>query len=622
MVGNQIRIRLFKMPRNYKPNLKSKIYRKTDPENMAKAIHAVETKSLSIRKAAAKYNISYSAVYRRLKRNPDSVKAHGGQPALNANEERFIVHRIKICADWGYPLDAFTLRMLVKQYLDEIGKNVRKFKNNIPGRDWAYSFLRRHKKEVSERLCQNIKRSRAAVSKDVVSEYFELLEKELKDVPPQNILNYDETNLRDDPGRKKVIVRRGCKYPERVMNSSKSSTSIMFSAAGDGTILPPYVVYKAVHLYDSWTQNGPKFTRYNRTKSGWFDGACFEDWVRTIAIPHLKKLDGKKILIGDNLASHVSMEIIRLCLEHDIHFIYLPANSTHLTQPLDVAFFAPMKGYWRQILEQWKLKTGKNMSCVPKDKFPRLLNSLMKKLEANGSNNVKSGFRKCGIVPINKDEVLKMLPVESNASENQSSQEIEALDKVFVKLLKSMRYEETTQPKKKSKLKIAPGKSVGVEDFDSESENEIDSDSDLEHNNDGDDDDDDNDMPTVDDEMFDSSDVKPNSVVHKDYPFSVHPADLKIGDWLVVTFIYSNGKAATAKQSSRNFIGRLVGLEHNGSFEASFVRPQSTKEFDGFIFKYPDVEDVTSFNFDQIMGTIRAPEKYKRGLMKFDFKIV
>lgn len=225
------------MPRNYKRNLKSKIYRTHDPQNKAKAIQAVESKSLSIRKAAAKFNVNYSAVYRRLQRKPGYVKPHGGQPALNPNEESFIVNRVQTCVDWGYPLDAFTLRMLVKQYLDEIGKTVRRFKNNIPGRDWAYSFLRRHKKEISERFCQNIKRSRAAVSREVVTEYFKLLEKELKDVPPQNMLNYDETNLSDDPGRKKVIVRRGCKYPQRIINSSKSSTSIMFSAAGNGTII-------------------------------------------------------------------------------------------------------------------------------------------------------------------------------------------------------------------------------------------------------------------------------------------------------------------------------------------------------------------------------------------------
>lgn len=296
------------------------------------------------------------------------------------------------------------------------------------------------------------------------------LEIELKDVPPENIVNYDETNLRDDPGRKKVIVKRGCKYPERIMNSSKSSTSLMFSAARDGTMLPVYVVYKAVNLYDSWTEGGPKFTRYNRTKSGWFDSLCFEDWVRTVAVPYLENLNGKKFLIGDNLSSHMSMEIIKLCLEHDIHFIFLPSNSTHLTQPLDVAFFAPLKQYWRQILEKWKLGGGRSMSSVPKDKFPRLLKSLMKRIEVNGPINVKAGFKKCGIVPVDKSEVIEMLPTEpgDNASSDQAAREKKLLDDTFINLLKAMRYEDTAataKPKKKSKISVLAGKRDSIEVF-------------------------------------------------------------------------------------------------------------------------------------------------------------
>ena len=34
-------------------------------------------------------------------------------------------------------------------------------------------------------------------------------------------LNYDETNLSDEPGQKKCVFRRGINYPERVINFSK-----------------------------------------------------------------------------------------------------------------------------------------------------------------------------------------------------------------------------------------------------------------------------------------------------------------------------------------------------------------------------------------------------------------
>ena len=53
----------------------------------------------------------------------------------------------------------------------------------------------------------------------------------------------------------------------------------------------------------------------------------------TIALPHLKKLNGRKIMIGDNLSSHLSLKVIQKCEEHDIAFVFLPSNSTHMTQP-------------------------------------------------------------------------------------------------------------------------------------------------------------------------------------------------------------------------------------------------------------------------------------------------
>ncbi|CAH2088822.1 unnamed protein product [Euphydryas editha] len=166
----------------------------------------------------------------------------------------------------------------------------------------------------------NIKSSRAAVSSDTIKEYFGELGKSLENVPTQNIINYDETNLTNEPGCKKVIVSRGCKYSERKVNHSKGKISLMISVTGDGKFLPPYIVYKAAHLYDSWTIRGPHNARYNRSSPSWFD-------------------DAKKLLKGDNLSSHLSIDVIKLCQEKDIHFIFLPKNSTHLTQPLDVAAF-------------------------------------------------------------------------------------------------------------------------------------------------------------------------------------------------------------------------------------------------------------------------------------------
>jgi DDE superfamily endonuclease len=78
------------------------------------------------------------------------------------------------------------------------------------------------------------------------------------------------------------------------------------------------VVYKAKNTYESWTRYGPAGAAYSCSPSGWFDGFTFTDWFEKIFLPHVADLDGKKILVGDNLSSHINLEVIRLCKEHDI----------------------------------------------------------------------------------------------------------------------------------------------------------------------------------------------------------------------------------------------------------------------------------------------------------------
>ena len=74
----------------------------------------------------------------------------------------------------------------------------------------------------------------------------------------------------------------------RIIDTSKQSYSVMFSGTASGRWLSPYIVYKAEHLYDSWTALGPKGARYNRSKNGWFTTELFEDWYFKIALPYFK----------------------------------------------------------------------------------------------------------------------------------------------------------------------------------------------------------------------------------------------------------------------------------------------------------------------------------------------
>ncbi|XP_051164857.1 uncharacterized protein LOC127283805 [Leptopilina boulardi] len=250
---------------------------------------------------------------------------HGRPCALSPSEEIAIAEHLKLAGSWGFPLRSNDLCLIIQLYLNDSGRKCTFFKNNEPSREWVQLFLQRHE-DLSVRLSENIKRSRAKVNDVMINEYFDNLEVSLNGIPPSNILNYDETNFTDDPGSIQVIVKRGSKHPERIIDSSKSAT-----------------VYKAKHLYPTWIEGGIPGSWYNRNSSGWFDMDIFEDWFLKICLPYLKNLPGKKVMIGDNLASHVSPKVIKECQENDIAFILLPPNSTHLSQPLDVAIFRSIK---------------------------------------------------------------------------------------------------------------------------------------------------------------------------------------------------------------------------------------------------------------------------------------
>jgi len=158
---------------------------------------------------------------------------------------------------------------------------------------------------MTQRFTSSIKRVRAGTTAETINEYFDNLEKEIVGIPPENVWNFDETNVTDDPGKKMCIIIKGVKYPERIMNSSKAAISLMYCGKAIGEVLPPYVLYKSDCLWTTWTEGGPVGSRYNRSKSGWFDAVTFEDWFTFSLLPRLRRLDGRKVIISNNLSSHI-----------------------------------------------------------------------------------------------------------------------------------------------------------------------------------------------------------------------------------------------------------------------------------------------------------------------------
>lgn len=168
-----------------------------DQEMLKRAVQEVVDKTMSFGEAAKHYGVPKTTIHDRVK---ETVGEKLGRPTeLSSEEEAIIVERCLLLGEWGYPLSHHDLTHLIKAYLDSLGRTSR-FVNNLPGPDFVRGFLARHK-ELTVRTANLIKRSRAALSQEIVNSFFDLYQESATDIPPSNVFNYDETNLRDNPGK-------------------------------------------------------------------------------------------------------------------------------------------------------------------------------------------------------------------------------------------------------------------------------------------------------------------------------------------------------------------------------------------------------------------------------------
>lgn len=114
------------------------------------------------------------------------------------------------------------------------------------------------------------------------------------------------------------------------------------------------------------------------------------------------------LLLIDGHKSHITLDVVDICRENNIVLLCLPPHTTHALQPLDVSVFKSLKDHFSKSVRALSF-TKKNF-IVTKKEFSRVVKSPFEK--AFCITNVKSGFKKCGIYPFNRDAVsrLKMIP--------------------------------------------------------------------------------------------------------------------------------------------------------------------------------------------------------------------
>ena len=104
----------------------------------------------------------------------------------------------------------------------------------------------------------------------------------------------------------------------------------------------------------------------------------------------------------DGCSSHISNEISTLGIENDIDVMLLPANLTHLMQPLDLCVFSALKRFFKEEIKNHNLnKIGSN---IPRSQICKLIRDPY--LKALSPLNIMKSFEVSGIHPINANKIL------------------------------------------------------------------------------------------------------------------------------------------------------------------------------------------------------------------------
>lgn len=173
--------------------------------------------------------------------------------------------------------------------------------------------------------------------------------------------------------------------------------------SADGFVLTPVVIFKGQNYCAGWYKYKKEEEYWYRYQPKGFNNSqlCYE-YLELVFEPETRTHSYNKwqLLIFDGFESHIDLKLIKFCLEHHILPFCLPAHTSHVLQPLEVAVFSALEQYYSQEVNKLRIPIDKN-------NFPNLLAHA--RHNAFSQQNIASGFRATGITLYNPPTILNSL---------------------------------------------------------------------------------------------------------------------------------------------------------------------------------------------------------------------
>lgn len=372
------------------------------------AIQAIRTTpKLSIRRAANIYKVPRSTLATRIRGTQARRDSRPNCQNLTALEENAIVQRIIELDSQAFPprlsaVEDMANRLLSDRDAQRVGKN------------WASNFVKRQprlktvfsrKYDYSRALCED---------PELIQGWFSLVHNTILKygIADADIYNFDETGFAMGQIVPSMVVtssdRRG--KPKLAQPGNREWATVIQGVNAQGWTVPPFIIVKGKCHLSSWYEIStmPEDWRIAVSDNGWTTNELTAEWLQHFdKYTESRKTGVHRLLILDGHESHHSDAFEQYCKDHNIITLCMPAHSSHILQPLDVACFGPLKkAYGAQIEGLIRAR----ISHITKDDFlPAFCEAFEKSMT---EHNVRAGFRGAGLVPFSPEVVISRLDVK------------------------------------------------------------------------------------------------------------------------------------------------------------------------------------------------------------------
>lgn len=218
--------------------------------------------------------------------------------------------------------------------------------------------LVKERDELAASVAMPMERTRAEVTQDELREFYRQLRENLEGVLPESVVNLDEVGF----SRRSRGSPLPCVIPAQLSESTieyiqreelDSTVTLLAAVTLAGDALLPYIVAPVKSLPRDfmtdtvWTERDCVL---DFSSSGFANGSIINQWYDKVFRPwcaqHRQQLGHPQapiVLICDGFAGHTNDALKVATATDNVRLVFLPAHSSHITQPLDKFVFAVLK---------------------------------------------------------------------------------------------------------------------------------------------------------------------------------------------------------------------------------------------------------------------------------------